>query len=353
MASRRCRIHYRRILRDGDRFPAQSLSDRITAALNKGLPDGTTVRGRPENRVCVVPNQDARRALNNFYIGEDHVFGTVCTFTPGEMQALLKLVGDAEQPEQEALAAALEAWDIAEKKAPDGHEYLHGMAYWLAIGDHFYVIQHAALQSKAMEEYLTWLLRDKAGVIGGNNMVQLQVVFDREQLGEDDLSAIHIGGIVPDTMHAPDMVDVPDVPQMVDVEELETIGDKVKATFGRARKIIDDLLGEVEAARIIQSMPPEAMLEVSVSIGYKATKRKLRRAFMGELATGLRNIADGEIKVIGRNGQAKGDDARLSMDMNVKKVSENSSLLDLQNVYDQMMEVHRRFLHDDKLEGEG
>jgi hypothetical protein len=301
----------------------------------------------------VVPNQEARRALNNFYIGEDHVFGTVCAFNPGEMQALLRLAGDAEQPDQVALAEALEAWDIAEREAPEGHEYLHGISYWLAIGDHFYVIQHAALQSKAMEEYLTWLLRDKAGVIGENQFVQLQVVFDREQLGDEDLTAIHIGGIVPDTMHAPDVINVPDEPQVVEVEELESVGDKVRATFGRARKIIEDLLGDVEAARIIESIPPEAMLEVSVSIGYKATKRKLRRAFMGELATGLRNIADGEIKVMGKNGQAKGDDARLSMDMNVKKVSENSSLLDLEHVLEQMMEVHRRFLHDDKLNGEG
>ena len=345
MLPKRCKIHYRRVMRENNAFPNETLSDRISAALNKTLSDGTTVRGKPENRVCTI-GQDAKRTLNNFHIGDGDVFGTICAFTPNEMQALLKIVGDHEQPKQEELSKVLEAWDIAEKAAPEGHAYLHGIAYWLAIEDHFYVIQHTALQSKAMEEYLTWLLRDKAGVIASHQSVHLQVVFDRGQLSEDDLSAIHIGGLMPRVAEqSPDGTQT----RVVEVEELESVGDKVKATFGKAKQIIEDLLGPIEAGRIIEAMPPEAVLEVSVSIGYKATKRKLRKAFMSELASGLRNMADGEIKVIGKSGVAKGDDARLSMDMNIEKVSGNSSLLDLEDARSQMIEVHRRFIHDGKL----
>ncbi len=72
----------------------------------------------------------------------------------------------------------------------------------MAIGDHFYQIQHSALPARAIEEYLTWLFRDKAKVIGSNHHVELQAEFDREQIGRDlgDIKAIEIGGLVPETV---------------------------------------------------------------------------------------------------------------------------------------------------------
>jgi hypothetical protein len=63
----------------------------------------------------------------------------------------------------------------------------------------------------------------------------------------------------------------------------------------------------------------------------------------------LRNMAEGEIRVRGRDGEIKGEDARLSQDMIVKKVREASSLLDLEDALKQMLEVHRRFLYDGKI----
>ncbi|RYF06838.1 MAG: hypothetical protein EOO77_26400 [Oxalobacteraceae bacterium] len=112
---------------------------------------------------------------------------------------------------------------------------------------------------------------------------------------------------------------------------------------------MNDLLGDVEAQKIIDSMPEDAALDVTVNIGYRAKKRKLQREFMRNLESGLRNIPDGEIKVRDKYGEIKGDDARLSADMSVQKISDNSSLLDLQSVRDQMEEVHRRFVHDGKI----
>lgn len=97
-------------------------------------------------------------------------------------------------------------------------------------------------------------------------------------------------------------------------------------------------------------MPPEAALEVTVNIGYRARKRKFQKEFMSNLAAGLRNIPDGEIRVIGRDGEIKGDDARLSADMNIRKIRETSSLLDLEDALRQMKEVHRRFLHDGRIQ---
>jgi hypothetical protein len=241
--------------------------------------------------------------------------------------------------------------EIAEAAAPSGHEYVHGMTYWTVLGDHFYQIQHVSMQAKAMEEYLTWLLRD-TGSISATEAVMLQWKFDRSQVGDDELESIQIGGLMPETVYetppAPPGTEVAGVVQ--DVETRETFGERVAATFAKARQVIVDLIGEVETAKIISAMPPDAALDVRVNIGFKARKRKLKREVMANLEAGLRNIADGEIVAKGKNGEVRGNDARLSMDMNVRRISETSSLLDPEDALRQILEVHRRFLHDSKID---
>ncbi|BCH18857.1 hypothetical protein [Mesorhizobium sp. L-2-11] len=346
MTAKRCKIHYRKLRRDNSQFPTETLSAKIRQALNtkKG---NSRIAESVKHRIADVPKAEGyQRFLNDFHETDEYVFGDICLFSPGEMQALLQLSADPAHP---TLDEVMKAWAIAESKAPDGHEYLHGIAYWLAVGDHFYQIQHVTLQAKSMEEYLTWLLRDQAGVISAAQYVELQAEFDRDQVGGDlgDVKSVEIGGLVPETVR-PALPAIA-TPQVVDVETHESLGEKIAAGWGKARKIIDDLLGPVEAEKLIESMPPDAALEVTVNIGYRATKRKFGKEFMGNLAAGLRNAPDGELRVRGRDGEIKGDDARLSADMTVRKMSDTSGLLDLEHALSQMLEVHRRFLHDGKI----
>lgn len=345
--TKRVKIHYRKLRRDNNQFALSSLSDAIVAAMEKTLVDGSKVKGRVRNRVVAVPNQDgAQRLLNHFQAGDGYAFGTICLFSPGELQALLKPL-DAEG--SEIPEDVLDAWEIEETAAPRGNEYLHAMSYWYVVGDHFYQIQHVSLQSKAMEEYFTWLLRDQTTVIDASKYVELKTIFDREQVGNlDDIRAIEIGGFVPETVSSFD--EETGEPRVIEYDVRESIADKVRAGFAKGRKILNDLLGEVEAQKIIDEMPNEASLEVIVNIGYRAKRRKVEKQFMRNLESGLRNIPDGEIKVRGRDGEIKGDDARLSTDMGVKKIRESSSLLDLSSVLTAMAEVHRRFLFDGKIQ---
>lgn len=347
MSSRRCKIHYRRLDRSMNNFPDGTLASALSKALDHKQPSGARTLARVSDRIALSPsNQEHRRFLNHSHAEADLdlVFGSVCLFSPGDMQALLEL---EEKEDHASLADTLAAWNIAEQKAPAGKEYLHAITYWMAIGDHFYQIQHAALPAKAMEEYFTWLLKDKTAKIGTNHYVALQWEFDRSQVGKDlgDLRTVEIGGFVPETVNTQDSFQTVGG-KVIEVESHETIGDKMAQTFQKGRKILEDLLGDVEANKIIASMPPEAALEVKVSFGFRATKRKIQKEFMANLASGLRHMADGEIKVRGRDGLIKGDDARLSADMNIKRLGPSSSLLELEDVLRQMKEVHRRFLYD-------
>lgn len=338
-------------------FPVQTLRDRIVAAMDAKLANGSVIRQRARNRLTDAPGQAGyQRMLNTFYDSGEYAWGTVCLFAPGQLQALLKVADEGGEGEHKDLAEELAALEIEEAAAPQGHEYVHGMTYWMAIDDHFYQIQHQSLQAKAMEEYLTWLLRDRAKVIGSGQSVMLQWKFDRTQVGDDELSSVEIGGLMPETFHRPvaeEVIAPADLgrPETEEVATRESVGERIARTFDKARQVMVDLIGEVETNKIIETMPPEASLDVRVNIGFKSTKRKLKREAMKNLETGLRHIADGEVIARGKNGEIRGDDARLSMDMNVKCISDNSSLLDPAHAFEQMQEVHRRFIHDGKLIG--
>lgn len=172
MTSKRVKVHYRRLIRTPTLFPAQTLRDRICAAMDAKMANGTLVRERVNNRVTQVPGQaDFSRMLNTYHAAGEYAWGTVCLFAPGQLQALLKVADD--DGGHQDLADVLAQLEIAEAKAPTGHEYVHGMTYWMAVDDHFYQIQHTNLQAKAMEEYLTWLLREQAKAIGPGHAVTL------------------------------------------------------------------------------------------------------------------------------------------------------------------------------------
>ena len=299
------------------------------------------------HRLASVPgHEDSQRVVNDHHVDDVSVFGDLCLFSPGKMQAILAMATE----EHQTLEQAIRAFSVAEQAAPQGAEYLHGMAYWLVVSDHVYFIAHPSLSTKALEEYLTWLLRDKASVILPDHFVMLDSEFDRSQFGDDldDVKSIEVGGIVPETVRDQPIEEVRE--RVVDVEERGTIGDRVMRGFAAARRILDDMVGSVEAQRIIDQVPPDAALEVRVNIGYRSSKRRIEKEFMRNLASGLRNMPDGEVKVRSRNITSKGDDARLSADMGVRRINPASNLLELAHVREQMLETHRRFLHDGKIQ---
>lgn len=345
--TKRCKIHYRRLRRNGSNLPPASLSELLTTALNYSF-ERVTLKDKVELRIAPSSAENpAQRVLNHLYITDDYIFGNACSFTPGQMQALLRTAAGHES--QGTLQDVLDAYDIQEARARAGHEYIGGICYWLAIEDHFYQIQHVSLQAKQMEEYFNWLLRERTQTVGANAFVELMCEFDRNQVGGDlgEISAIEIGGIAPETVSQP-IVDNPTTEIAKDVETTEAVGSK-SAYFEKARKVLDVVAGPIGAKKILEEMPDEASLEVKVNIGYKATKRKFNKDFMGNIASGLRNLPDGEMRVRGKYGEMHGSDIRLSEDMSVKKLSEESSLLDLEHALEQMLEVHRRFVHDGRV----
>lgn len=339
------KVHYRRVNRDNNALPNTPFHNLLSSALKKDIGNGKTVADSVAQRLAAVPNnEDDRRLINNFYIHDNYVFGNLVQFSPGQLQALLKK-GDSSVDYSSEVCL-----DLVEDKAPEGMEYIRGVSYWLSIGDHFYIIQNVSLTSKAAEEYLTWLLRDKTRILDDSQYVALDALLDRAQVGGDlgDINSIEIGGLVPETVRALPSESIAQESGVEDVVTRQSLGERF-AAFGKAFTIIKDLVGEVEAKKILEKIPDEAALEVKVSIGFRSTTRRLKKAFMKEIESGLRNLPDGEMRVRSKDGYVKGGDVRLSQDMPVELTKDGSSLLVLSDALNQMLEVHRRFVEDGRI----
>ena len=118
-------VNYRKLVRD--QWSTGTLAAAIATALDS-RPAGSAVRYADDwrLRVTTAPGDEGQsRFVNNFQVADSYVFGNLCAFTGKEMQAVVAT--DSE--------AARET-DISDLGAPTGQDYLHGVAYWLAVDDH-------------------------------------------------------------------------------------------------------------------------------------------------------------------------------------------------------------------------
>ena len=327
-------VHYRKLDSSAD-LPLP-LADAVEQALD-AVTNGVRYRDDWRCRVETLPaDPPQRRFINAVHSNGQTAFGTLCAYTEQQMQALIST----------GPAVASADVSVSDVQAPTDSDYLHGIAYWLLIGDHCYVVQHPRVTSKALEQYLTWLLR-RAGILNDTQAVVLRSDFDLSVVGgdPDDVTSIRIGGSVPETVGDDDGgVEL----RTRDVEERKFVG-KFQRTFSKASALLNALFGDLGARDVLNKVPEGVALDVAVDITYRSTKRKFDRSSLNAISTRLRNLDDGDLRIRGRNGTTHGNDARLHMNMPFKLVRENGSLLDLADARAQLRRVHDRFLEDGKI----
>ena len=220
-------VHYRRLDRDDSGLVDEKmLSSAIRDALDEQHPEGGSYRDNWLHRLMPSPEDNAqKRLVNQVHTDAQTAFGNLCTYTLGELQALI----DAN--EGSSISAA-----IAETKAPDGSEYLKGMAYWMVVDDHCYIVEQVAVRTKALEEYLTWFLRDATNIVGTTKTITLRAAFDIAAVGGDldDVRSIEIGGLVSGGVEGRETSGRAALP-LVTREDRKTVGEK-KAWFSKERQ---------------------------------------------------------------------------------------------------------------------
>lgn len=128
-------VHYRRFQADGSTMKGKTVEALCREALNTS--NGTsTLWARPEDRVYDVGDEDGKKIfLNKVADLSSAVFGEICLAQNRDLQALLGM-----QPSEIRLSDITTAtvYDLDERSAPTGFQFIRGLAYWLAIGNHIF-----------------------------------------------------------------------------------------------------------------------------------------------------------------------------------------------------------------------
>jgi hypothetical protein len=326
-------VHYRKVEDPVGAMEGRTLEALVRSSL-ASIHDGGPLSEHWKRRAWLVPPDNTDTLLMNvFHDDGASVFGDLTVYTRGFMQALLK-----DEPDAAMLS-------VEQQPPPQGREYIHSMMFWMIVGNHVLTIQSRALNTKQLEQYMTWLVRDRTTQMNANGQVILNAKFDIEDVGGDleDVREIVVGGTgvlqaAPARLPGHDQ-------QLVAREVEQHVGVEAKRSWGaRAIKVLHAIMSnEADVQRLLESIPEGADLDVSVHIGYKSKRRQLSRAPMQHA---LRNLPDGEITAIGKLGKQSGKDIRLSYPV---RVLCEGSLLDPIDVRSKLRSAYDYFVENGKI----
>jgi hypothetical protein len=329
-------IHYRRLEDVTGAMKGLTLESAVRKAMSMSL-DGGKIAEHWKRRAWVSTEGGADTLLMNIYEdGGDFYFGDLTQYTTGYMQALLASEEDV---------AML---SVEQTPPPPGREYVHSMMYWFLKGNHVLVLQSRSLTGKNLEEYFSWLLKDRTPTVGPLLQVILQSKFDTSEAGGDidDIREIVVGGRATESAaaHALDEL-VAGIGGPESEEEFYREVEKRRSWRDRALNVLRAVMNnEADVQKFLSSIPDDADLEVSVHIGYKARRRRVSRAPMQQA---LRNLPDGDITAIGKNGRMSRGDIRLSFNVSIIR---NESLLLPSDVRRAMVDTYNYFVSNGKIE---
>ena len=325
-------VHYRRMDDPVNALNGTTLEAGIRGALAHRV-DGDELSAHWNHRAWLVPPDNSDTMLMNIYHDDGiSFFGDLTVYTRGFMQALLHHEHDV---------AML---PVEQQPPPAGREYIHSMMFWMVIGNHVLVIQSRSLSTKHLEQYFTWLLAECTRLMRADGHILLTAKFDSDEIGGDldDVSEIIVGGTGAVQAAPARLPHEPPVEREID----QHVGVDAQRTWGqRAVGVLRAIMNnEADVQELLESIPEGADLDVSVHIGYKTKKRRVTRAPMQQA---LRNLPEGEITAIGRNGRMTGSDIRLSHPV---RVLSDGSLLDPRDVRAKLRSAYDYFVENGKIE---
>jgi len=239
-----------------------------------------------------------------------------------------------------------EIFALAEKEAPAGTQFLRGIAYWLVLKNHLFFVKTQSMSPRLLQKYFEWLLKGKSNSWPADLEIVLQAEFDKSKIGGDlgDIRNLRVrGGATPEYAVAPIIPDAKTHETVV--SKIKKVGDRF-VQFRQAIPIVEALFGEAKTKSLIESMGPEEYFAVEASVKIKGKRTQASKDALKKLTNELADITDGSVQVEGKNGKLSDGDAILRMTMPFLIQEGGASLLEFDNVADQLQEVYKRFVAD-------
>lgn len=334
-------VHYRKFAASNNTATLEHL---FRTVLSQADGAGAQLWSRVRDRVQLLDTIGSRQmVLNKVADLSTSVFGEACLVDTKGLQALLQL--KRSNVELSNLTTA-EVFDLNESGAPDGSQFLRGMAYWLAVGDHLIFVKTSNMTSDLIQGYLDWLLKSHGAGLPATTSVALQAEFDKSQVSGDigDIRNLRVKGNSLPSFR----VDVGDEEPAKSRSVSRTVGDKF-VQFKQAVPIVEALLGKAKTDSLVESLGPEEYLAVDASVKIRGRRTEESKAKLKQLANDMADLTDATVQVEGKDGKLSNGDAILRTNMPFDLPYEGSNLLDFNNVADQLQEVYSRFVRDGKI----
>ncbi len=335
-------VHYRRFDADATALKGKTLEALCRDALNTES-EKSKLWSRPEDRVFDVGDGEGRRIfLNKVADLSDAVFGEMCLAQAKDLQALLKM--EPSEVELSDLTTAT-VYDLEETEAPTGSQFIRGLAYWLAIGNHVLFVKTHSMTPELVRLYLNWLLKTRGAVIDPSLGFELNAEFDPTATAGDigEIRNLRVSG-----KSAPQAISIPDESETREVKTSRRIADKF-AQMQQAVPIVEALFGKKQADSLVESLGPEEYLAVEASVKVRGRRTEESRRKFQAIANDLADESDAKVQIEGKDGRIVDGDAILRTRMPFHLPFQGSNLLEFDNVADQLQEVYARFVKDGKI----
>ena len=315
---KRVQIQYRK-LDDPERYFGQmSLQAAIEQALS-AVRNGGPMRDHVDRRAQDEDPVYGTVVLNEKDEAPTHFFGELVRFEKGAQLALLSMGGGGR------------TYDLVQAQAPENHEPLKGVLYFMVTGNHVMFIP-GEISSGRLERYLRWLLSRAANVITQSAGVVLAAEIEVAE------------GAVP----LPLIERVAYSPQPFRPGDFDQNGMQLGPIAGTERQEVSTQrtvqvlraagADETDIQRLIsEKTDVEVTLEISFKTGWK------RKAIdMGAVGRLFRNVEPDELTLSGPQGaRMQGNLVRLSYQAEVLTVG---SLLDWRDAARKLYEAYTHFV---------
>lgn len=333
-------VHYRRFDADATASKGKTLEVLCRQALN--TENGTSkLWARPEDRVFDVG--DGRRIfLNKVADLSDAVFGEMCLAQAKDLQALLKM--EPSEIELSDLTTAT-VYDLEESEAPTGSQFIRGLSYWLAVGNHVLFVKTHFMTPELVRLYIDWLLKTRGAVIDPSLVFELNAEFDPTATAGDigEIRNLRVSG-----KSAPQAISITGEPETKEVKTSRRIADRF-AQMQQAVPIVEALFGKKQTDSLVESLGPEEYLAVEASVKVRGRRTEESRKKFQAIANDLADESDAKVQIEGKDGRIVDGDAILRTRMPFHLPFQGSNLLEFDNVADQLREVYARFVKDGKI----
>lgn len=333
-------VHYRKVEVENAGSALSTFEQTCRSILGENNGGGISLWNRVADRIYSSsdhPNLEI--ILNRVADLTSSVFGEMCLVDTNGLQALLQQKSSKVELSNVTVA---EIFDLEEASAPDGSKFIRGMVYWLAIGNHFFFVRTSSMTPRLIHAFFEWFSVGPSPRYPADSKLVFQAEFNKSQISGDigDIKKLRVSGVAATHFDASIVKD-----QETEVSTTKKVADRMVA-FSQALPIVEALLGADRTQSLVNSLGPKEYLAVDASVRVKGSRTNSSKQKLKELTNELADLTDGKVLVEGKGGKLSDNDAILRMSMPFELASDGASLLDFNNVADQLQEVYNRFVKD-------